>query len=35
MLESEIGRGAYGLVKRGREIHKDDTLGVRIGPSIL
>jgi protein-serine/threonine kinase len=35
MLESEIGRGAYGLVKRGREIHKDSTLGVRIGPSIL
>lgn len=34
-LESEIGRGAYGLVKRGREIHKDGTLGVRIGPPIL
>ena len=29
-LESEIGRGAYGLVKRGREIHKDGTAGVRI-----
>jgi protein-serine/threonine kinase len=34
-LESEIGRGAYGLVNRGREIHKDGTLGVRIGPPIL
>ena len=34
-LESEIGRGAYGLVNRGREIHKDGTLGVRISPPIL
>ena len=34
-LESEIGRGAYGLVKRGREILKDGTLGVRIAPPVL
>lgn len=26
-LESEIGRGAYGLVKRGRDIQKDGTVG--------
>ncbi|KAF8898691.1 kinase-like domain-containing protein [Infundibulicybe gibba] len=26
-IEGEIGRGAYGLVKRGREIHADGTLG--------
>lgn len=27
-IEGEIGRGAYGLVKRGREIHPDGSLGV-------
>jgi protein-serine/threonine kinase len=28
-IESEIGRGAYGLVKRAREIQEDGSLGVR------
>lgn len=28
-IEGEIGRGAYGLVKRAREIQEDGTLGVR------
>ena len=28
-IDSEIGRGAYGLVKRGREIRPDGSLGVR------
>ena len=27
-IEEEIGRGAYGLVKRGREIRPDGSLGV-------
>ncbi|KAF8168054.1 kinase-like domain-containing protein [Crassisporium funariophilum] len=27
LIEGEIGRGAYGLVKRAREIHTDDTYG--------
>jgi hypothetical protein len=27
-IEGEIGRGAYGLVKRGRDIHPDGSLGV-------
>ncbi|KAF8626540.1 hypothetical protein AX15_004843 [Amanita polypyramis BW_CC] len=27
LLEGEIGRGAYGLVKRGRDIYKDGTVG--------
>ncbi|KAK2461880.1 hypothetical protein APHAL10511_006343 [Amanita phalloides] len=30
-LECEIGRGAYGLVKRGREIHEDGT----VGPTVI
>lgn len=29
VIEKEIGRGAYGLVKRAREIQKDGSLGVR------
>jgi protein-serine/threonine kinase len=29
VIEGEIGRGAYGLVKRGREIQADGSLGVR------
>jgi protein-serine/threonine kinase len=28
-IDGEIGRGAYGLVKRGREIQADGSLGVR------
>jgi protein-serine/threonine kinase len=28
-IEGDIGRGAYGLVKRAREINKDGSLGVR------
>jgi hypothetical protein len=31
VIEGEIGRGAYGLVKRGREIMDDGSLGVSIG----
>lgn len=27
-IEAQIGRGAYGLVKRGREIRPDGSLGV-------
>lgn len=30
VIEGEIGRGAYGLVKRAREMNLDGTLGVRI-----
>lgn len=29
-IEGEIGRGAYGLVKRGREIHPDGSLGPQL-----
>lgn len=29
VIEKEIGRGAYGLVKRAREMKEDGTLGVR------
>lgn len=29
VIEEEIGRGAYGLVKKAREIQSDGTLGVR------
>lgn len=29
LIEGEIGRGAYGLVKRGREIYADGTFGVK------
>jgi hypothetical protein len=29
VIEKEIGRGAYGLVKRAREIQDDGSLGVR------
>lgn len=29
VIEEEIGRGAYGLVKRAREIQEDGSLGVR------
>lgn len=29
VIEKEIGKGAYGLVKRGREIQDDGSLGVR------
>ena len=28
LIEGEIGRGAYGLVKRAREMHPDGSLGV-------
>lgn len=28
VIEGEIGRGAYGLVKRAREMNLDGTLGV-------
>ena len=30
VIEGEIGRGAYGLVKRAREMNLDGTLGVKI-----
>ena len=30
VIEREIGRGAYGLVKRAREMMDDGSLGVRI-----
>jgi hypothetical protein len=29
VIEAEIGRGAYGLVKRAREIRDNDSTGVR------
>jgi hypothetical protein len=29
VIEKEIGRGAYGLVKRAREMQLDGSLGVR------
>lgn len=32
VIEGEIGRGAYGLVKRAREMTLDGTLGVRYSP---
>lgn len=32
VIEAEIGRGAYGLVKRAREIQADGSLGVRHSP---
>lgn len=38
VIEREIGRGAYGLVKRAREMREDGTLGVRwllVPPKIL
>ena len=34
-IEGEIGRGAYGLVKRAREIQSDGSLGVSIRLSIV
>jgi hypothetical protein len=34
VIEGEIGRGAYGLVKRGREIQEDGSLGVS-GPFLV
>jgi hypothetical protein len=33
LIEGEIGRGAYGLVKRAREYKTDGSLGVRFYPS--
>ena len=30
IVECEIGRGAYGLVKRARDVYKDGTVGVRM-----
>lgn len=30
LIEGEIGRGAYGLVKRGREIYADGSVGVSL-----
>lgn len=32
VIQSEIGRGAYGIVKRGREIDADGSLGVSLLP---
>lgn len=32
VIQSEIGRGAYGIVKRGREIYGDGSLGVSLLP---
>lgn len=32
LIEGEIGRGAYGLVKRGREIYADSSFGVSRRP---
>ena len=35
VVEREIGRGAYGLVKRAREMLDDGTMGVRPGKLYL
>ena len=34
VIQGEIGRGAYGLVKRAREMNVDGTMGVRTLPPV-
>jgi hypothetical protein len=35
LIDGEIGRGAYGLVKRAREFNEDGTLGVSLSLKTL
>ena len=34
VLQGDVGRGAYGLVKRGREVMADGSYGVRRFPNL-